>query len=366
MLVKTKLEGFGWFAFETLHRICKNHPEHEFIFFFDRSFDTSFVFAENVTPVRLFPRTGRPLLFDWWFNRSVARALKEYRADVFVSPDGYLSLTTNVPQLAVIHDLNFEHYPEDLPRWASRYYKSRFPRFAEKATRILTVSEYSKQDIVKTYGISPQKIDVAYNGVNPAFAPISVEKQREVKQELTSGKDFFLFVGAQSPRKNLARLFSAFEQFKADGGEAKLLVVGEKYWWDKATQEAYNENRFQQEILFTGHLQLHRLARVTASALALTYVSYFEGFGIPLVEAMRSGTPVIAAKATSLPEVGEDAVLYCDPFDVNSISARLTEVEKNESLRQGLIEKGLRRAEYFSWEKTAKIMWNSIEKTVSC
>ena len=120
-LLPKKMEGFGWYTFETISRIVKKHPEHEFFFFFDRPFDKKFIFASNVTPVVLNPPARHPILFKIWFDRSVTKALKKYQCDAFISPDGYLSLKTDVPQLGVIHDLNFEHHPKDIPASALKY-----------------------------------------------------------------------------------------------------------------------------------------------------------------------------------------------------------------------------------------------------
>src|SRR5262245_6511853 len=149
MLLKGRLDGIGTFSYETLKRITAQHPEHRFIFLFDRPYDPSFVFGSNVTPLNLFPPARHPLLYTWWFEYSVPKALRNIQADVFLSPDGFLSTRTGVPTLAVIHDINFEHYPKDMPGAYRNYYRTWFPRFARKATRIATVSEFSKKDLCK-------------------------------------------------------------------------------------------------------------------------------------------------------------------------------------------------------------------------
>ena len=133
---------------------------HQFFFFFDRPFSDEFIFEENIKPVIISPQARHPILFNIWFDYMVNRALKKYNIDVFFSPDGMLSLRTEVPQITVIHDLNFEHHPEDLPTHITKYYRKRFPLFAQKANHILTVSENSKKDIIATYGINEQKINV--------------------------------------------------------------------------------------------------------------------------------------------------------------------------------------------------------------
>lgn len=131
-LLSHKMEGFGWYTYEIVKRIVQNHPEHEFVLFFDRTYDKKFVFAKNAIPVVLSPQARHPILFRIWFNLSVKRALKKYNADLFFSPDGYLSLTSEVKQIGVIHDLNFEHFPQDLKPVMSRYYLKYFPKFARK------------------------------------------------------------------------------------------------------------------------------------------------------------------------------------------------------------------------------------------
>ncbi|MDD4107394.1 MAG: glycosyltransferase, partial [Prolixibacteraceae bacterium] len=148
LLLKGKLEGIGWFTFETLKRMTVRHPEHRYIFIFDRPYSEDFIFSDNIIPVVVFPPTRHPVLWYIWFEFQIPRVLKRYGADIFLSPDGYLSLRTKVPQLAVIHDINLVHRPADLPWLKAEYYNFFFPRFAEKAKRIATVSSYSKEDIV--------------------------------------------------------------------------------------------------------------------------------------------------------------------------------------------------------------------------
>jgi glycosyltransferase involved in cell wall biosynthesis len=160
LLLPDKLEGIGWFTHETMRRIVAAHPEHHFLFLFDRPFDKRFVYGPNVEPVVIWPPTRHPLLYRLWFDHLLPRKLKQLKADAYIGPDGFLSLHSTVPSLVVIHDLNFEHHPEDLPRAYRNYYRSYFPRFARHATRIATVSEFSRRDIAQRYEVPPQHIDV--------------------------------------------------------------------------------------------------------------------------------------------------------------------------------------------------------------
>ena len=365
LLLKNRLEGIGWFSYETLKRITVQHPEHEFIFIFDRKYDDSFIFSANISPVVIGPQARHPVLFYLWFEYSIPYILKKTGADIFVSPDGYLSLSTDVPSLAVIHDLNFEYYPKDLPWAARKHFRYYFPKYARKATRVATVSEYSKNDIAKRYGVNPGKIDVVYNGANPMFKPLDENEKRLVSQKYTNGSPYFVFVGALHPRKNLVNLFKAFDLFKkTDKNDTKLLIVGEKQYWTDEIKATYEKMYFREDVIFSGRLGLDELTKVVGSALALTYVSYFEGFGIPIVEAFYAGTPVITSNVTSMPEVAGDAALIIDPFSVESISEAMKKISSDENLRKILIEKGKKRAELFSWQKSADRLWESIEKMI--
>lgn len=365
-LLKHKMEGFGWFTFETVKRFVINHPEHEFYFFFDRAYDKKYIFAKNVIPIILNPPARHPILFKIWFDYSVTRALKKYKIDLFLSPDGYLSLLTKTPQIGVIHDINFEHYPNDIPLIPRKYLRKYFPLFAKKAKHIITVSNFSKQDIIEKYGISPDKITVAHNGASELFIPLTPPEQDVIRAKYTKGKPYFLFVGALHPRKNISRLLQAYHAFLAETkSETQLVIVGETLWNNDDFIKKIADLAIKQSVHFTGHLSLEELTKVVASAKALTFVSYFEGFGIPIVEAMQAGTPVVCGNMTSLPEVAGEAAIYVDPFSVESIKNGLIQVDMSQTLRSSLIEKGLQQAKKFSWDTSAEIIWEVIENELN-
>lgn len=363
LLLKDKLEGIGWFSFETLRRITRDHPEHEFIFLFDRPWAEEFIFSENITPVVIGPPARHPFLFFLWFDFRIPRVLQKYRADLFLSPDGYLSLRTSVPQLAVIHDLSFVHRAQDLPPLKRWYYNWFFPRFARKAKRIATVSGYSRNDIVRTFGIEAQKVDVIYDGINPGFVPVPVLKQQEIRSAYTGGFPYFLFVGALHPRKNIAGLLRAFDAFrKKEGSPVRLLIVGGEMHKTGGIFSTWKNMQYKQDVIFAGRVSTEELIQITGSAIALVYVPFFEGFGIPIVEAMSAGTPVICSNTTSMPEVGGRAVMYVDPYDPAQITNAMLRVCRDENLRSDLIKKGFEQKQKFSWDETARLLWQSVEK----
>ncbi len=365
LLIKDKIEGIGWFKYENLSRITQQHPEHQFYFLFDRPYSEEFIFSDNITPMIVNPQARHPVLYYLWFEHSIPRALKKIDADLFLSPNGYLSLSSKIPSLNVFHDLSFEHFPEDLPWLERKNYRYFFPKYAQKAVRIATVSEYSKQDIVKQYGVDENKIDLVYSGTNKSFRPVSDEVKERTRKEFTQGAPYFLFMGSLHPRKNLARLFTAFDNFKkTDASGTKLLIVGMKKWWTENIKEAFDNMKHQEDVILPGRVELKTLNEIVASALAVTYVSYLEGFGLPILEGFHSDTPVITSNVTSMPEVSGDAALLVDPFSIDSIAGAMTKMATDPELREDLIKKGRIQKEKFSWQKTSELLWDSIEKTM--
>jgi len=363
MLLRNKMEGIGYFSYETLKRMVERHTDHRFIFLFDRPYAQEFVFGDHVTPVVTFPPARHPLLWYWWFEYSVPAVLKRYRPDVFLSPDGYLSLKNSTPSLAVIHDINFEHYPHDLPFAFRTYYKHYFPRFAKKADRIATVSEFSKKDLSVHYGISGDKIDVVYNGANEHFRPVNEEQAAATRKQLTGGHPYFLFVSSLHKRKNITNLLRAFDRFKKRNDTAmRFVLAGSKRWWTQEMETAYRSMEHRDAVIFTGRVSEEQLVAYTAAAYAAVYVSNFEGFGIPIVEAMQCRVPVITSNISAMPEIAGGAALLADPFSVDSIEEAMRRMAKDEALRNNLAAAGERRARDFGWDKTAGLLWESIMK----
>lgn len=366
LLIKDKLDGIGWYQFEVLKRMTFDHPEHQFYFFFDRQFDPSFVFSKNVTPIVLRPQARHPILFKIWFNHSIRKALAKHRIDLFYSPDGYISLTSPVKQVGTFHDLNFEHFPNDLRPSHAKYYSVQFPLFAKKASHIITVSEFSKTDIVKRYGVDPSNITVIYNGVNTDYKPLDEEQKEHCRAKFTDGNSYFLHVGSLHPRKNISRLIMAFNQFKkTTNSDIKLVLAGNKSNWTNEMEEAFQQCGSSADIIFTKRLNQTDLLQLVGSAMCLTYVSYFEGFGMPILEAMKCGAPVITSNCTAIPEVAGNAALLIDPFKTNEIANAMENIFSNSALREELIKKGHYQVEKFSWDKSAEQTWHVFQNTIN-
>lgn len=364
-LLKDRLEGLGRFSDEVLKRLVKNHPEHEFIFFFDRKWDPSFIYADNVKPVSVFPQARHPYLYYIWFEWSLPAQFKKWKPDIFFSPDGFLSLKTDIPQVPVIHDLAFEHYPKYVSKTGATYYKKYFPQFAIKAARIATVSEFSKQDIHNCYGIAKQKMDVVYNGVNHSFRPISQDRIGHFRSGKMEGKPWFVYVGSLHPRKNISRMLEAFDNFKkTDQQGYKLVIIGRKAWQTEGLEESYQAMAFKDDVLFTGRISDEEMMPYLSGARSLVYVPVFEGFGLPVLEAFQCGIPAVTSNVSSLPEVAGDAALCVDPFSVEAISSALKRMATDEALHENLCIEAENRAKAFSWDQTAKKVWQCLEKAI--
>ena len=365
LLIEGKMDGIGWFTYETTRRLVNTHPEHTFYLLFDRRPPANLSLPPNAIPLVLMPPARHPILWWLFFELSVSMTLRKYKIDLFLSPDGFLPLHSSVPSLAVIHDLNFEHAPDNLRPSHQRYMTHFFPRFARHATRIATVSEYSKQDIASTYHLDTKKIDVVYDGANNLYRPHSEEEKTAIRKRFTDGHPYIIFISTILKRKNLAGLLTAFDDVKSiDTTGLKLIVVGKKAWWQDELETAYNNMRHQQDVIMPGHVEPTELAALLSASEALVYPSFFEGFGIPILEAMHAETAVIASRTTSMPEVGGDAVLYIDPSNTKDISHAIKQLS-NPQLREDLIAKGRIQREKFSWDRTTELLWQSITHTIN-
>lgn len=367
LLLKGSMEGIGWYGYETLSRIVKKHPEHEFIFLFDRPFSRDFIFTPNVRGMWMPPPTRHLKLYPLWFQYALPYMINRSKAELFLSIDGHSTVATKVPTVLVIHDIYFHHHSDLLSAGWNNYLNYWTPRFAKHAEYLVTVSQYSKSDLIESYGIEPQKIDITPNGYNPQYAKkLSDLQKQEVRMQYCNGKPYFLFVGLIIKRKNLHRLMEAYDMFrKKTGKDIALVVVGKRKWWDAEHEAVYRGMQFKDEVIFTDRLEPEELSRVMAAALALTYIPVFEGFGIPILEGFAAGIPVLTSNVTSMPDVGGDAAIYTNPFNTEEIAHQLEILSNDENLRSSLIEKGLARKNNFSWDITADKLWETIEKGVN-
>lgn len=365
VLRNRQLDGIGYFTVNSIPRIIKNHPEVDFMLICDKDFTGNWFDFPNATIHRVFPPYRHPSLYVIYMELVLPLFLKKHRPDLMLSMEGFLSLGSSTPQLPVLYDINFEHQPQDLKFLNRLYFGFFFRRFVKKAVRIATISNYSRQDIASFYHVPPEKIDNVSCGINDNFFPLSDIEISATRLAFSGGKPYFFFVGSMHPRKNIARLIEAYTLFRErTGSDYKLLLAG-AIWWSKSLIEtAYSNSPYKADIIFTGRLSESDLKKVLGSAFALSFVPIFEGFGLPIVEAMQSRVPVICSNTTSMPEVAGDAAVLVDPFDISSIAAGMQRMYGENGLRERLITLGDRQKEQFTWDRTAVLLWQSVCKAL--
>jgi glycosyltransferase involved in cell wall biosynthesis len=262
------------------------------------------------------------------------------------------------PVVASIHDLSFEHLPETFKRRSRMQMRLTIRRTARTAAELVTISDYSKRDIVSTYGIDPGRVTVTPLAAPPHFAPVTDGTEIErVRKAYGIRGDYILAVGSIQPRKNLARLIDAYAELVRMRGEENLpglVLVGKRAWLFEETLRTAGRQQLQNQILFTGYVPERDLPALYSGALCFVYPSFFEGFGLPPLEAMQCGTPVITGNLTSLPEVVGDAGIMVDPLDVQAIKGAIALLIDDVDQRKRLRVKGLARAQAFDWRETAR------------
>jgi len=360
------MDGIAWFTYHTIGYMVRNNPDIHFYLLFDTDPDPEFIFGPNVTPIKLFPPAKHAVLNLMWFEVSVRMVLVRVKPDLFLSTDGLLCLGWNGPQFGVIHDINYVHFPKDLKFSNRTFFNNFYPRYARKATHLATVSEYSKADIVKEFHIPPGKIDIVYSGLNSGFVPFDEEQKKAVRQKYSQGKPYFVFVGTLHPRKNVYKLMQGFEEFKkAVPSDVKLILAGWEMYRTNELHELHATMSSKDDVIFTGRVPGKDINGLIAAAECLTFVPYFEGFGLPPLEAMSCHVPVIASNVTSIPEVVGDAAISVDPHNIDQIKDAMIAIHSSPSLRNELITKGIERIKTFTWERTARLLNESVQCTLA-
>lgn len=357
------LEGVGWYIYELCRRWVQNHPSDDFIMIYDRPQEAYPITGHNVTSVVIAPQARHFFSFWYWFDVQIPKVLRKYGVELFFSPDNFLSLRTSVPTVLTTHDIAHFHYPQQVAWMHRPYYQIFIPHFLKKAQHIISVSEHGKLDLVTHYQVPPAKISVVPNGTRSIFQPLSEVEKSQVKAEFSQGQEYFFFLGAIHPRKNMLGLLRAYEQFREKSeAPVKLIIAGKLAWQVAEIKKLHTASAYRDDILFLGYVPEEIAAQLMAAALALTYLSFFEGFGLPVLEALCTDTPVITSNTSSLPEVAGDAALLVDPHDTEAIANAMLRIWQEPELRKDLIEKGQKQRQQFSWDEAATAIYQVFKK----
>lgn len=271
------------------------------------------------------------------------------------------------PVIPTIHDLAFEHLPETFKRRSWMQLRLTVRRTASRAAHIITVSDFSRRDIIDTYGIAPEQITVTPEAAPGAFAPADESEIERVRARYKIEGDYILAVGSIQPRKNLARLLRAYSDLlrrRTHDKLPRLVLVGKRAWLYEETLRSVNRLGLTSNVTFTGYVPEGDLPPLYSGALCFVYPSYFEGFGLPPLEAMKCGAPVITGNRTSLPEVIGNAGLMVDPFDTAALAEAIRRMIDDAELRRTSRERGFKRARTFDWRETARLTLKAYERAV--
>lgn len=365
LLLPDKLEGIGWFIFETTKRMIKQHPEDTFILLFDRKPNEDFFNEKNVIKVHIPPKARHPILYRIWFDFMLPRALKKLEADIFLSADGFNSYQLDIPSYLIIHDLAYLHYPKYIDKTHLAFYKKHTPGYIKKSSGLGTVSQFSRQDLAEQFSLDPNEIDVIYNGCKEAFRPLSKEEKKEVRKNIGINKPYFIYAGSIHPRKNIVNIIRAYNHFRTRGHlDHHLVIVGRKAWMFDLFDQEYQRSPFIKDIHLTGYADEDELAGLMGAAEALVYPSFFEGFGVPLLEAMHAEIPIITSNRSSLPEVAGEAAILVDPQNPQEIGTAMYRLAKDPEVGQNLVKKGRKKRKEYDWDQSAFLLYRALKRTL--
>ena len=285
------------------------------------------------------------------FELMLRRACRKNRFDVYHETGFVPAAMATIPTVYTIHDLTLITHPGMHPRervWFHEFFRKRRMRYA---AHILTVSEFMQREICETLNLKPEQVTAVHEAPAPHFWHRSPEAIQRVRQNFSLPQEYLLFVGSLEPRKNLPQIIQAMQRSKMD---IPLVLAGWEGWGDKTWMETIRGAGLGERIFVTGYVDDETLACLYSGATALVYPSLYEGFGLPILEAMACGCPVICSKVASMPEVAGDAALLVDPFDAEDLAAAVDKIVGDQAIRQHLIAKGFARASVFTWKQTAE------------
>lgn len=306
------------------------------------------------------------------FNSSAMRVLFGLNSAASKSKIDLMHLQYNAPLnpycpfVVSIHDLCWKKHPEFLKKSERFRLKMLIPLTIKKASRIFALTNAIKEEISQIYSVPIEKIDVVQPSINPIFKPNKDnDVLKNIKAKYNLSDEYIIYLGAIQPRKNLVRLAEAFSRIIKKGFPHKLVIIGKRAWLYKEMLTTINNLKINDKIIFLGYVERKDIPAILSAAACFTYISIYEGFGIPVVEAMACGVPVLTSSDKALQETAGDAALICDPYNIESIEEGIIKIITNTDFSSNLIEKGIKRANYFSRKKMASEALNGYKNALN-
>lgn len=359
----SKLSGIGRYTYE-ISKIIKERNEYEVMFFYG-------YFSRNLINPKDFKglKSSKNIIERIPFLKKIVREclfkispLFSKKYDFYWQPNFIPNLNIKAKKIITsVHDFSFILHKEFHPKERIEYFEKYFYVNIKKSDLIITGSEFSKQEILDKLDFKDQEVKVIYHGIDHEIFKIHTN----LSVDFNLPEKFIFSVGSIEPRKNLIGLLNAYNLLPENiKKEYKLVLAGFKGWENKEIMNQIEQNK--ENIFYLGYLLDEELAKVYNRATCFVFPSFYEGFGLPILESMACGTPVVCSDTTSLPEVGGDAVSYCNPYDIKDIAIKIEMILEDKILQEVMIQKGLSRAKLFSWEKSANEhinFFNEIIKT---
>jgi glycosyltransferase involved in cell wall biosynthesis len=362
LLLNDQAKHHSVFAGEAVKEMTHKNQEHEFIFLTVHKEDALFFSSEkNVTVIVKRMPARHPLLWKWWHDIKLPALLKKYKADVYVSFNGFCSLNTMIPQCVLLHDLSFAYDSSLIKKSHLFFYRKYLPKFLRNANAIGCSSLYQKNEIINQYGTSKEKTEVVYLYPDEKFRPINEDAKEQTRMKYTDGKNFFLHIISDDNQKNLIILLKAFSVFKKrQKSNWKLALIKETI--KNKSFEILETYKYRDDMVLLGNMTDEELVQLTASAYAFVDPFSWNGLTTDVLQAMKCNIPVIVCNEASLKELTGGAGLYADPNDEKDIADKMMLLYKDESFRNNLIDKEQAVAAGYSQSKTAEQLWRCISK----
>jgi glycosyltransferase involved in cell wall biosynthesis len=342
--------GLGRYAESLTRALVAAHPGR-YGLFYNRERGVNPLPGLEHLPVRTVALGYKPWRMLVWLGQLAHVGLDNLLpdAELFHATEHLLLSLRSIPTVLTVHDLIFRRLPahhKPLNRW---YLNLTVPLYCRRANHVIAVSEYTRRDLISAYGLPPEKITVVCEAAAPRFRLQPPEAVAAVRARYSLPNRYLLFVGTIEPRKNLTRLLAAFETIYREGLSDGLVIVGKRGWLYGDFFARLEQSPVKHAVLFPGYVMDEDLPGIYAGAQALVFPSLCEGFGLPVLEAMACGTPVVSSNASSIPEAGGEAALYFDPTDTAEITTTTRRLLREADLQDRLRTRGLAQAARFSW-----------------
>jgi len=350
--IQSTKSGVDWYTHRVIQEMMEIlSPDEQLLLFSNREtgFEPEAAGRSNVTIIR-----SNFMYQEPWRQFVLPLLLRRHGIDVCFFTNFVLSVAGTCPMVLTIHDLSFRLFPRTHSLRNVIWARSLVPISTRRSKHIIAVSNNTKLDLVRLMNVPSQKVSVVHEGAPDEFQPEPQAEDEEAMAHYGIMKPYVLFVGTLEPRKNLNFLIRSFDQVAQAIPDVHLVLAGRRGWMAQAIFDELEKRDLLGRVHITGYVRERYLPALYRQASAFVYPSLYEGFGLPPLEAMSSGTPVIVSRSSSLPEVVGDAGIYVNPLDTNELAQAMKDILNNPELAASLREKGLERASRFSWRKAAE------------